>query len=195
MAVLRWMDLPISWRAALSAGDCAVNDPQFVNSWLQGLTSSPGKPPLEAVSLEPSLQHRETPYRSPTGGRLLAVVRLLWFSGGPATLVMLALQMMEATDSGRPFLWAAFCLTISFTLGMRVVSYFLLNDRQSVYGTRLRATGLLTYTIGLLAGAGSLLVVADAVSHESATLRQTQLSAPVVEQPQLAQNDTGLAIL
>ncbi|MEI7702414.1 MAG: hypothetical protein WCK86_21660 [Planctomycetia bacterium] len=172
-----------------------MNDPQFVNSWLQGLTSSHGQPSLKTVRFNSSIEPESSRFRSPTGGPLLAVVRLLWFSAGPATLVMLALQLMEASDPNRPFLKAAFCLTISFTLGTRVFSYFMQNDRQSVYGTRLRATGLLSYTIGLLAGAGSLLVVAETVSHESAILRQTQVSAPVVEQPQLAQNDSGLATL
>ena len=172
-----------------------MNDPQFVNSWLQGLTPSHGQTALPNDRFNTSIQPKISRLPSPARGPLLAVVRLLWFSAGPATLVMLALLLMEAADPQRPFLKAAFCLTISLTLGTRVFSYFVLNDRQSVYGTRLRATGLLFYTMGLLAGAGSLLVVADTVSRESTLLRQTQVPAPVADQPQLAQNDSGLATM
>lgn len=172
-----------------------MNDPQFVNSWLQGLTPSHGQTSLPNDRFNASIKPDSSRLRSPARGPLLALVRLLWFSAGPATLVMLALQLMEASEPQRPFLTAAFCLTMSLTLGTRVFSYFVLNDRQSVYGTRLRATGLLSYTMGLLAGAGSLLVVADTVSRESILLRQTQVSTPVVEHPQLAQNVSGLATM
>jgi len=172
-----------------------VNDPQFVNAWLQGATSALGQPSAGTIRFSSFTMTKFNRFRSLTRGPILAVVRLLWFSAGPATLVMLGLQLMEATDAYRPFLKAAFCLTISLTLGMRVFSYFVLNDRQSVYGTRLRTTGLLTYTVGLLAGAGSLLFIAETVSRESTGLRQSQVLVPTVEQPQLAQNDSPVTTL
>lgn len=171
-----------------------MHDPNFVNSWLQGLTFPSHLLPRSTARRFQSSTSRTPRFRSLTVCPSLAIVRLLWFSAGPATLVVLALLLMEAPPVQHSLLKAIFSLTLSGTLCTRVFGYYILNDRQSVCGNRLRDTGLLIYAAGLLLGAGSLLFVADTVAQHSADLRMQPTPLPLHAQPTLAQSDADRVI-
>lgn len=172
-----------------------MHDPNFVNSWLQGLTFPSHTLPRSTNRRFQSSTSRTLRFRSLTVCPSLAIVRLLWFSAGPATLVVLALLLMEAPPIQHSLLKSFFSLTLSGTLCTRVFGYYILNDRMSVCGNRLRDTGLLIYAAGLLLGAGSLLFVADTVAQHSADLRMQPSPLPLSAQPTLAQSDADRVIL
>jgi hypothetical protein len=172
-----------------------MHDPNFVNSWLQGLTFPSHTLPRSTNRRFQSSTSRTLRFRSLTVCPSLAIVRLLWFSAGPATLVVLALLLMEAPPIQHSLLKSFFSLTLSGTLCTRVFGYYILNDRLSVCGNRLRDTGLLIYAAGLLLGAGSLLFVADTVAQHSADLRMQPSPLPLSAQPTLAQSDADRVIL
>ena len=171
-----------------------MHDPNFVNSWLQGLTFPSHTLPRSTNRRFQSSTSRTLRFRSLTVCPSLAIVRLLWFSAGPATLVVLALLLMEAPPIQHSLLKSFFSLTLSGTLCTRVFGYYILNDRLSVCGNRLRDTGLLIYAAGLLLGAGSLLFVADTVAQHSADLRMQPSPLPLSAQPTLAQSDADRVI-
>lgn len=172
-----------------------MHDPNFVNSWLQGLTFPSHILQRSTARRFQSSTSRTLRFRSLTVCPSLAIVRLLWFSAGPATLVVLALLLMEAPPIQHSLLKSFFSLTLSGTLCTRVFGYYILNDRLSVCGNRLRDTGLLIYAAGLLLGAGSLLFVADTVAQHSADLRMQPSPLPLSAQPTLAQSDADRVIL
>ncbi len=172
-----------------------MQDPNFVNSWLQGLTFPSHILQRSKTRRFQTSTSRSLRFRSLTVCPSLAIVRLLWFSAGPATLVILALLLMEAPPVQHSLLKAIFSLTLSGTLCIRVFGYYILNDRLSVCGSRLSDTGLLIYAVSLLLGAGSLLFVADTVAQHSADLRMQPSPLPLSAQPTLAQSDGDRVIL
>ncbi len=186
---MSWYDCALNRGHRTPLEHITMHDPNFVNSWLQGLVVTSQQPNSIVARRYQTATLRALRFRSLTVCPSLAIVRLLWFSAGPATLVILALLLMEAPAVHHSFLKAVFSLTLFGTLCARAFGFFILNDRQSACGSRLRATGLLIYVIGLLSGAGTLLLVADTVSQHSADLRRQPTLMPIAAEPTLARSD------